>query len=243
MRLVSNTAGTDTYLDFGDFVEGACEAWGDAEGLTTGQQKTVLDVGKLMGTGTLLLRTNREKRAGAERAYHKAVARFHVRDKVLDRVVMATIDAVRNGPAGRSNDHPIMHELLRDQTGTEITRAAIREEPEIVARLLDRLEKLEDFDGKGALLEKGRATVAKSITARDSLDTAEKALNAAADDEMQARLGVRTAAEQGHGMLQAAFPGRRDLVESFFPRPSGGHQGGDEPATPPAPTPGSAPAH
>ena len=42
--------------------------------------------------------------------------------------------------------------------------------------------------------------------------------NKAADAEIQARLGLRTALEQAYGKLRAASPGRRDFVESFFPK-------------------------
>ncbi|MDI1434411.1 hypothetical protein, partial [Polyangium sorediatum] len=58
------------------------------------------------------------------------------------------------------------------------------------------------------------------------------AQNKAGDAEIQARLAVRVALEKAYGMLRAAFPGQRKLVESFFLRrersakKGGGESGG-----------------
>jgi hypothetical protein len=52
---------------------------------------------------------------------------------------------------------------------------------------------------------------------------------------MAARLGVRRALEQAYGMLRAAFPGQRRLVESFFlRRERSGKKGDGEEAKKPA---------
>jgi hypothetical protein len=84
--------------------------------------------------------------------------------------------------------------------------------------LLARYDAAPDFDGKKEARSQIGSALAKSIEARDALDADEMAENKAADAELQARLALRTALEQAYGKLRAAFPGRRDFVESFFPK-------------------------
>ena len=131
---------------------------------------------------------------------------------------MRVNDAVLNGPAGRSREHPFYQQVFRGTTAGKITSAKIREEPEVVSRLLDRLEGVPDFDGKAPARDNLSNALKKSFDALDKVDDAEAAENTAVDAELSARLALRSVLEQAYGKLRAAFPGRRDFVESFFPK-------------------------
>lgn len=61
----------------------------------------------------------------------------------------------------------------------------------------------------------------KSTGALAALAAAEEVEDQAGDAEIAARLALRRALEQAYGKLRAAFPGQRDLVESFFPKQNG----------------------
>ncbi|WP_284722037.1 hypothetical protein, partial [Polyangium sorediatum] len=151
----------------------------------------------------------------ARRAATKLRAQFGIRDVILDLRIMGVSDALLNGPAMRSRDNPVYKNVFQEGTAGEITEAKLREEPELAERILERLANVEDFPGKAAAQAGLKEALEKSFVIRDALDAAEMAQNKAGDAEIQARLAVRVALEKAYGMLRAAFPGQRKLVESF----------------------------
>jgi hypothetical protein len=150
--------------------------------------------------------------------------------------VMGTSDAVLNGPAMRNRQSPVFKGVFQEGNAGEITEAKMRDEPEMAARVRDRLATAPDFDGKARIHADLDEAVKKSLAARETLDDAEMAENKTGDAELQARLAVRTAMEQAYGILRSAFPGQRRLVESFFLRrdrtakKAGAQPGDDAPA-------------
>ena len=144
--------------------------------------------------------------------------RFTIRDMVLDKRIMGASDAVLNGPAMRDRNHPVFRSIFQDGPAGDITESKTREEPELAARMRDRLAEGPDFDAKARVKTDLDESLAKSFSARDALDNAELAEHKAGDAELQARIAVRSALEQAYGLLRAAFPGQRKLVDSFFYR-------------------------
>lgn len=238
MQLPSNTASSEAHVDFANYTVGAAEAWADAETLTAAQQKTVADIAKLITDPVGTLRKARDLRLEAEAIVRKLLARFHVRDKMLDIQFVNLSEALLKGPAGRNRDDLVYREVMQGKTASEVTRTAMREEPELVKRILERYDGVASFPGKEEARKPAADAVAKSIAAREALDTGERDLNRKADEEMAARLKLRKTADEVYGMLRTAFPGRRDMVESFFPRMGNGRVAEEPaPATPtPAPT-------
>jgi hypothetical protein len=236
MRLPAPTASSEVHLNYAAHIDGACEAWKDAEIITPEQQATIAEVGDRTRDAADELRVREAAAEEAARATSRARARFGVRDVILDLRVMATSDGVLNGPALRNREHPIYKNVFLGSSPTEITRAKMREEPELVGRVRERLAGVADFPAKGGLVAELDTTLERSITARTALEMAEDAENKAGDAELAARLGLRHAIEQAYGTLRAAFPGRRDFVESFFPKrdPAAKSQAGepDAPETP-----------
>ncbi len=218
MQLPGINASSDTYLDYSDHVEGAAEAWADAEKLTAEERAMVLEVSTLIQPAANKLRGALNATEVAERAAIKARARYKVRDKLLDMGVMGISDAVLNGPAKRSREHAAYVHVFRKETASKITGAAIYDEPEIVGRMLDRYDEIDDFAGKAAARNVCAGALDKSLKARNALDDTESALNKAGDTELAARMALRHAVEQAYGKLRSAFPGRREFVESFFPK-------------------------
>jgi hypothetical protein len=222
MQLPSLTASSQAYFLYCDHIDGAVEAWEDAGVLTVRQQQTVREIGEMLRSAVSNLRTAVSATRAAERTANRARARFHVRDVVLDQRVFALSDAVLNGPAGKSREHPIYRQIFRDQTANEITRVRMRDEPEVVVRLLDRLDAAADFEGKAQSRIHLQQALQKSLVARSALDAAEQAERKAADGELTARRLLRTVIEQLYSKLRAVFPGQNDFVESFFPPLEGG---------------------
>jgi hypothetical protein len=227
MQLLGVNASSQLYLTYCDHIEGAVEAWEDAEVLTAAQRQTVREVGDMLRPAVTHLRNALTATESAERIASRARARFNVRDVVLDLRVLATSDAVLNGPAARSREHPLYRQIFRDQTAGDITRVRMRDEPEVVSRMLERMDAATDFDGKAQVRVHLQQALQKSLVARSALDAAEQAERKAGDAELTARLALRTVIEQLYGKLRTAFPGQRDFVESFFPPRPGGTGSGD----------------
>lgn len=218
MELPSVDAASSVYFKHTDHFAGAVEGWSDAEILTADQRKVLADAAPIVDTAAVLLRNALTARANAEREVIKLRARFGIRDIILDQRVLATSDGVLNGPALRDRNNPVFRAIFQDGPAGEITEAKVREEPELAARLRDRLTASPDFEGKARIKSDLDDAVTKSLATRDALDTADSNERSAGDAELQARLGVRTALEKVYGMLRTAFPGQRKLVESFFYR-------------------------
>lgn len=218
MQLPPKNASSAACLAYGDAVIGATDAWSDAETLTHDQQQTILDLGKAIEPTIDKLREASLASERTERVAIKARARLRVRDVVLDMAVMRLSDVVLNGPAGRSREHPIYQQIFRGTTAGKITSAKVREEPALVERLLTRLDDAADFDGKAHARDALAKALKKSFDTLDAVDEAEADENTAVDAELSARLALRLILEQTYGKLRAAFPGRRDFVESFFPK-------------------------
>lgn len=218
MQLPGVNASSHTYLSFAYHVEGAVEAWVDAEIITAAQQQAVLEVGALIASPVTALRAASNAADDAERAATKALARFRVRDVILDMRVMGASDALLNGPALRNRQSLVYKEVFAGDNAGDITRARMREEPEIAKLLASRLAAIDDFDGKATAHANLADAVQKSIAARDASDAAAHAANEAGNVELSARLALRIALDKAYSMLRLAFPGGRDFVESFFPR-------------------------
>lgn len=218
MELPSVDAASSVYFKHTDHFAGAVEGWSDAEILTADQRKVLADAAPIVDTAAVLLRNALTARANAEREVIKLRARFGIRDIILDQRVLATSDGVLNGPALRDRNNPVFRAIFQDGPAGEITEAKVREEPELAARLRDRLTASPDFEGKARIKSDLDDAVTKSLATRDALDTADSNERSAGDAELQARLSVRTALEKAYGMLRTAFPGQRKLVESFFYR-------------------------
>jgi hypothetical protein len=218
MQLPGVNASSQVYIDYGDHVEGAAEAWSEAEIITEAQKQTIKDVASMVGPAVAALRKASGATDEAGHGVSKARARFGVRDVILDRRVMGLSDTVLKGPAGRDRQSTAYKAVFLNDKPHEITGGNMREEPEVVEVLLARYDAAPDFDGKKEARALVEGALVKSIEAREALDAAEMAENKAADAEILARLGLRTALEQAYGKLRAAFPGRRDFVESFFPK-------------------------
>jgi hypothetical protein len=218
MELPSVDAASAVYFKSTDHFAGAVEGWSDAEILSTEQRQVLVDAAPIVDDAAVGLRNALTARANAEREVIKLRARFGIRDIILDKRVLATSDAVLNGPALRDRKHPVFLAIFQDGPAGEITEAKVREEPELAARLRDRLADGPEFEGKARIKSDLDDALAKSLATRDALDMAESAERSAGDAELQARLSVRTVLEKVYGMLRTAFPGQRKLVESFFYR-------------------------
>lgn len=233
MQLPGVNASSSVYLSFAYHVEGAIDAWADVEVITPGQQQAVLEIGTALKPTITTLRSATAAAEEAERLATMALARFRVRDVVLDLRVMGVSDAVLNGPGLRNRQSPMYRQVFAGDNAGDITRARMRDEPELASLLAGRLGKVDDFDGKAPALSALTDAVQKSIAARDAVDAANLAASAAGDGELAARLALRIALEKAYGALRSAFPGRRDFVESFFPkaeRMAAKSGTGDEPA-------------
>lgn len=218
MEIPSVDAGSSVYFKHTDHFAGAVEGWSDAEIVTNDQRKAIASAGVIVDAAATALRNATVSRANAEREVTKLRARYGIRDFILDKRVLATSDAVLNGPAMRDRQHPTFRAIFKDGSAGDITERKLREEPEIAERMRDRLSDAPDFDGKARVKADLDEALTKSFSTRDALDAAESAERKAGDDELQARIAVRTALEQAYGLLRTAFPGQRKLVESFFYR-------------------------
>lgn len=211
-------ASSETNLAFTDHIEGAAKAWSQAEIISQKQQEAVQSVCALILAASTTLRASAAATAAAERATREARAAFIVRDVILDLRVMGLSDALLNGPALRDRKSQVYNLVFVDKNAGEITKAKMREEPELVVGIIHRFNGLGDFDGKAAAIGIAAGAVEKSVTAREALDAAELTESKAKSAELAARIVLRDAIDEAYGVLRAAFPGRRDFVESFFPK-------------------------
>ncbi|MDC3957462.1 hypothetical protein KEG38_26630 [Polyangium jinanense] len=218
MQLPDVNAASDVYEKHTDHFQGAAEGWADAETLTDAQRAAIVEAGAVVSSAADVLAGAVVVERAARRAATKLRARYGIRDVILDLRIMAVSDAIMNGPALRSRNHPIYKHVFQEGSAGEITEAKLREEPELAERILERFAGVEDFPAKAAAQAGLKEALEKSFTIRDALDAAEMAQNKAGDSEIQGRLAVRAALEKAYGMLRAAFPGQRKLVESFFVR-------------------------
>ncbi|MDC3961864.1 hypothetical protein [Polyangium jinanense] len=235
MQLPDVNASSEGYEKITDHFQGAVEGWSDAETLTESQRAAIVEAGAIVAQAADVLGSAVVTWRAAQRAATKLRARYGIRDAILDMRIMGVSDAILNGPAMRSHGNPLYKQVFQEGTASEITESKIREEPDLAQRILDRLDGLDDFQGKAAARASLHQAIKKSMAARDALDLAEAAENRAGDAEIQGRLGVRAALEKAYGTLRAAFPGQRRLVESFFLRrertkkgPKGSGSAGEE---------------
>jgi len=218
MQLPDVNASSKVYAKHTDHFHGAVEGWSDAEILTDAQRAAIVEAGSAVAPAAEALENAVGSYDKAARAATKLRARYFIRDIVLDMRIMAVSDAVLNGPAMRNRSNPVYKSIFQEGSASEITEAKLREEPEIAERIRDRLKGADDFEGKARVQADLDGAVTKSLATRDALDEAEMVENKAGDDEITARLAVRAGLEKAYGMLRAAFPGQRKLVESFFLR-------------------------
>lgn len=216
MQLPGSTSSSATYLAHGEYLLGSAEAWSGIPILTSDQQKAIEAVAGSITAEVTKLRDAAQVADNAERTLRKARARFGACDVYLDLRVMGASDALLNGPALRSREHPIYLQVFQGTTASALTRTPSREQPEIVQRVLEQLKVVADFQGKEAAVENLTQALNASLSARDALEAAEQAANTAGDAELNARLALRTALEQSYGNLRATFAGQRDFVESMF---------------------------
>ncbi|HSN96982.1 MAG TPA: hypothetical protein VLS89_01750 [Candidatus Nanopelagicales bacterium] len=221
MQLPPATSSSETHINYASDVLGAADSWHDAEIITPEQRAVVVEVIQIVEPAAEALQARLDAAEAAEKVTSRARARLRVRDVILDLRVNATSDGVLNGPAMRSRESAVFRDVMLDGNAGDITEAPIREEPELAARVHQRLGSAPDFPAKATLLADLGEAVHKSTTARDALDAAEEGENTAGDAEIAARLALRHALEQAYGKLRAAFPGQRDFVESFFPKQKG----------------------
>lgn len=221
MRLPAADASSQAHLSYASYVEGALEGWAEAETISDEQSRVVAQVSAKLVMLVETLHAKAVASQAAERATRRARARYGVRDVLLDLRVMATSDAILNGPAARQRQHPVYQQIFQGMTASSITGTSVREEPEVVARLRDRLVSAAEFEGKAELVRGLDLALERSFAARDSLKGAEDVESRAVDAERMARLDLRQGLEEGYGLLRAAFAGRRDLAESFFPKEKG----------------------
>ncbi len=78
-----------------------------------------------------------------------------------------------NGPAKRDRKHPVFRAVFNDGSFGDITEAKLRDEPELAARMRDRLAESPDFEGKTRIKSDLDEALAKSYSTRDALDAAE----------------------------------------------------------------------
>ena len=218
MELPELNASSSVYCKYTDHFSGAAQGWSDAEIITAEQCTAIVKAAGLVDSAATSLRSAKTAREQAERLATQLRARYGIRDIILDKRILATSDAVLNGPAMRDRRNPVFVTVFQDGSAGDITEAKIREEPEVAGRMRDRFAQVADFDGKARVKADLDEALTKSFDTRDSLDDAEAAERSAGDAELQARLAVRAALEQAYGMLRTAFPGQRKLVESFFYR-------------------------
>lgn len=217
MQLPRSDASSDVHLVYADHVEGGFEAWLDAEIISPDQQTAINEARGLLLGATTTLRTKALATQAAERTVSKARARFAMRDVVLDLRVNSVSDGLLNGPALRSRQSGVYQTVFQG-VASDITRARIREEPDLVARMRKRLADTADFPEKATLLAQLDPALQRSLDARSALLQAEVAKKEAEDEETAARMALRHTLEQIYGRLRSAFPGRREFVESFFPK-------------------------
>lgn len=215
MQLPRADASSEVHLAYADHFEGATEGWADAENISATQRTVVVESGTHIKGLSTSLRKALATREQAERDAARTRAKFVVRDAILDLRFMALSDAVLNGPAHRNRNAPEFNAVFQENP-SDTTRGNMREEPEIVATTLERFDKLDEFDGKAVVRAPLATALDKSLTARDALDAAESVANKTGDEELACRMALRQGLEQVYGKLRAAFPGRRDFVESFF---------------------------
>lgn len=218
MQLPTVTSSSSTHINYASEVLGAAEAWEDAEVIAPEQRAAIVEVIGIVEPASDALQALLDAAEAAEKATSRARARLRVRDVILDLRVNATSDGVLNGPALRSRENTVFRNVMLDRNAGDITEAPMREAPELAGRVHEQLAKAPDFPAKATLLAELGEAVQKSTGARNALGAAEKAKDEAGDREMAARLALRRALEQAYGKLRAAFPGRRDFVESFFPK-------------------------
>ena len=211
-------ASSEVYLAYADHVVGAAEAWADAEIITAEQKIVVKDVASTIIAATNALRAAATSADDAQRAVNLAFARFGVRDVILDLRVMGLSDAILNGPAGRDRENPIFKHVFFKEQPHQITNGTMRKEPDVVEVLLARYDSAPDFAGKADVRKPLADALALSQATLNDLIAKEKAASMAVIAEHASRRALRTSLEQAYGKLRTAFPGRRDFVESFFPK-------------------------
>jgi len=220
MQLPDVNASSKVYAKHTDHFQGAVEGWSDAEILTDAQRAAIVEASAAVTPAAEALENAAASSDKAARAATKLRARYFIRDIILDKRIMSVSDAILNGPAMRNRANPFYKSIFQEGSASEITESKLREEPEIAERIRDRLKGADDFEGKARVQADLDGALTKSLSTRDALDEAEMVENKAGDAEMTARLAVRAGLEKAYGILRAAFPGQRGLVESFFMKPN-----------------------
>lgn len=221
MRFPPVDSSSSTCLAYAAYVEGALEGFLQADTITDEQSRTIEQVRRKLLPLVEALHERAVTAEAARRATRKARARYSVSDVLLDLRVMATSDAILNGPAGRSRQHPLYQQVFQGMTASQITAMNAREEPEVVSRLRDRLSSAPDFAEKGKLVEGLDVALAASFSARDCLKAAEGTEARVVDEERAARGALRQGLDEAYGLLRAAFAGQRSVAEAFFPKEAG----------------------
>lgn len=232
MRLPPVDSSSNVYLGFASYVEGALEGFREAETITSEQSRVVTQVSQDLISLVEVLHRKATAAETARRATRRARARYSVRDVLLDMRVMATSDAVLNGPAARQRQHVVYQQIFQGVTPTKIAGSNIHDEPDVVARLRDRLVAAPTFAGKDRLVEGLDVALKQSYAARDALRGAEAVEARAMDEERAARMELRRGLEEAYGHLLAAFAGNRSLAESFFPKETAAKSAKQQPASP-----------
>ncbi len=218
MHLPDVNASSGTFATYSTHFDAAAEGWADAETLTDEQRSTIDAAKALLATPALTLAKASAAAVAAEKEVTKLRTSFGIRDIILDKRVMGASDGLLNGPAQRNRKSAVFLSVFQEGNAGEITEANIREEPDMADRLCKRLAGVPDFEGKTRVVAELSEAVVKSLAIRKNLIAAEATADDLGDAELQARLAMRTALEQVYGMLRSAFPGKRKLVESFFPK-------------------------
>jgi hypothetical protein len=145
MQLPAMNASSEVYLAYADHIVGAAEAWVDAETMTAEQKQVVKDIGSTVTPVTDAVRAATISANDAERAVNVALARFTVRDVILDLRVMGLSDAILNGPAGRNRENALFKHVFPKELPYQITNGNKRKEPDVVEVLLARYDSAPDL--------------------------------------------------------------------------------------------------
>lgn len=220
MKVPQESSGTNVHLTFVDYAEGSTEAQAEIGQPTEEGQKAMEAARDELRAISQAMRDAEDQRDQCSRASSKAQAAFMVADSRCDATIMAVSGLVFNGPAHRDYNAPVYIQAFGTSRVSDLTKLPVREQPDAVDQVLIGLESIGDFPGKEDGIGQLRAANDYVKVKRDALAQAQAAETAAFRAVLAARQGVREALVRAHGILTAAYPGRRDFVEGLFYRPS-----------------------
>ncbi|MRG92726.1 hypothetical protein [Polyangium spumosum] len=218
MRLPNETASSWVHLAFASFAWSSISAWAEFPDLKPADRQELAKLAlSLKNHIDSLLKEARDTQDAQLFGRPAAQAKQNATLVLLKRRMNEALALVTLRLGGGSKKHPAVLSFLPGLL-TTLTRAPIDRRVKLTNEAAGRLEQAEDFDERGALVDKLKDAAHRAQLAIDTNDDAQTGWSQERSEEVVAKGRLRLELERVHRSIGALFPGQRDFVESLFLR-------------------------